>query len=241
MKLDGVDYRSDSDFYVSGVYKGGTIYISLTLFTLTSATSISMTPALLAWNKDGTIKHFISFGRKDGIYDVANDMILNPKGDNLYVATTFYKTYVKDGNEGVGYYPVLSRYNIETGEQQYQYEENFDAKQEYIFMALSDNGSKVLICTECDLGYQIEIIYASMSIFNNFIPEHQYYDFYERVDRVDSRRRLRTDTNLFNLIQSKTDNVLSSQRNSRPFRCTGAFISGNGQKGGMLYMKTDWE
>lgn len=55
-------------------------------------------------------------------------MILNNGGDHLYVATTYMKDYTNDERSGTGLYPVLSRYNINTGEQKYQYEEDYDAQ-----------------------------------------------------------------------------------------------------------------
>lgn len=64
-------------------------------------------------------------------------------------------------------------------------------------MALSDNGGKIMICTEVSQGYEIEIIYASMNIFSDFIPEYQYFDFYENVSRA---RMLREDTDIHERI-----------------------------------------
>lgn len=52
-----------------------------------------------------------------------------------------------------------------------------------------------------------------MSIFDDYVPEYQFFDFYESVPRS---RRLREDTDIFDSIQAKTDNALSKQTNARP-------------------------
>lgn len=86
--LGGDTYFASSDLAVSGVYKADVFYLSLTIYKLEGGLP-DFTPSVLAWREDGSVKHFIQFGRYEGVFDIANDMILNPLGDYLYVATTF--------------------------------------------------------------------------------------------------------------------------------------------------------